>query len=228
MSSPRRWVIEKLHEKFILFGKPENAFAIEHVGTHGIGVQHQDEAPSLIYCAGVDSGKIFDLEALQRARTELPEVQFIVVVPTRIAHEVYAHAPVLNVCVDGFGELVSALLHDQDISCHQDREQAYVIRRLRATKVVTSVRRRGYRAYEVERRPPLRPITIATIDHYELTSDDVYTSIEEYGHLGIDVITITNPSTQGISADALTAGRLADVKVLLFRDFLNALPSSWI
>jgi hypothetical protein len=86
-----------------------------------------------------------------RALSTLSTAQFVVVVHTRIDHEVYARAEKLGLCVDGFGELVAALEDDGDVAGHVGREHAYVTRLLPNHRVVRSVRRRGLSAYEVER-----------------------------------------------------------------------------
>jgi hypothetical protein len=196
------------------------------LGAHGLRVARRTRPDALIYCAGLRQHETFGLEDLDRALGELCGVQFVVVVPTRIAHAVYPRADELRLCVDGFGELAAALRDDDDVSLHRRREHAYVMRRLGARKMVRSVRRRGLSAYEIE-RSNLPSLTIVTSEEYELTADGVYSLLESYAGLDVAAVAITNPNVRGLSTDALRAGARSGVRVLLFGDLLDALGERW-
>ncbi|MGY2033135.1 hypothetical protein [Nocardia gipuzkoensis] len=99
----------------------------------------------------MDKAKSFTVVDLDRVHSELPDVQFVVVVPQRVEHSVYEHAEQLGLCVYGFTQLANALGGTDDVSRHQRPAQAYLLRRLRAHKSVSSVRRIGFSAFEIER-----------------------------------------------------------------------------
>jgi hypothetical protein len=225
VSDVRAWVIRNLREDGALHGGSNNP-APELVGAYGLRIARRARPAALIYCAGLRRDKTFGLEDLDRALSELRGVQFVAVVPTRIAHVVYERAEELGLCVDGFAELAAALRDDDDVSRHRSREQAYVIRRLRARKVVRSVRRRGLSAYEIQ-RCNLPRLTIVTCDDYELTADRVYSLLESYSGLDVDAVAITNPNARGLSSDSLQAGKRAGVRVLLLDNLLDGLGERW-
>jgi hypothetical protein len=204
--------------------KPEDGYEFEFVGNHGLLVTRPRLPNALVYCANVWKRGPFDLEDLDKALDELPDAQFVAVFPKKITHPVYERADILGLCVDGVDELVSALRYYDDISDYEHKEQAYLLGRLEASKVVRSVRRRGFRAYEIE-RAGLPALTTITIDRYELTADDVYRLLKDYSGLDVDAVTITNPNAGGISTDARRAGAQAGVRVLLLRDLLHSLDS---
>jgi hypothetical protein len=225
VSNSRAWVIRKLREESARDGGSSDP-SPNVVGAHGLRVVRNARPDALVYCAGLRQDETFGLEDLDRALSELRGVQFVVVVPTRIAHAVYVRAEELGLCVDGFAELAAALRDDDDVSRHRRREQAYVMRRLGARKVVRSVSRRGLSAYEIE-RSNLPSLTIVTSDDYELTADSVYSLLETYSSLDVDAVAITNPNVRGLSSDSLRAGERAGVRVLLFGDLLDALGERW-
>lgn len=226
MSNPRSWIIQRLKEEFEEW-RAEADFMIGLIGTQGLRVVRHGRPDAVIYCAGIDQSEIFTVGDLDRAHSEFPYVQFVVVVPQRVEHAVYERAESLGICVDGFMQLTSAIRYDDDVSRHQSGEQAYFLSRLRAHKSISSVRRRGFKAYEIE-RPNLPALTIVTIDRYELTADDVYSVLEDYSDMDIDVVTIVNPNARGLSKESSRAGAQAGVSVLLLRDLLDFLSRQWI
>ncbi|MGN6188211.1 MAG: hypothetical protein ACTHOE_04885 [Conexibacter sp.] len=218
MSNPRPWVIRKLQAE----DGELSDLQLEPVGGNGLRIVRKARPDALVYCAGVEHGETFSLQDLEHALGVLSDAQFVVVVPTRIDHEVFVHAEELGVCVDGFGELVAALWEDEDVAGHLRREQAYVLRRLHQHRAVRSVRRYGPSAYEIE-RPKLSALTIVATDEYEITADHVYSLLESYANLALNAVVLTNPNARGISSDAKRAGEQAGVHVLLLNDFLGAL-----
>lgn len=224
MNNPRNWIIEKLKELEEKSPRPTAVF--ELVDTHGLRILRDSRPPALVFCAGVASGKRFNASDLQFALTSLPEAQFIVVVPTKIEHDVYAQADERGLCVEGFGELVSALTSEDDISHHQRREARYVRSRLARNRNVESVCRRGLSAWTVQREPH-PDLTIVTSDEYEPTADEVYSLIEEYEDIAPSVIAFINPNARGISTDAQAAGKQVGVRLALMNDLLSSLDEQW-
>jgi hypothetical protein len=222
VSGLRDWVIRTLKVEFAEWPNYGNEFTFEGVGSNGLRVMRRSHQDARVYCAGIDQGKTFELADLDRACSNFDGVQFVVVVPRRIAHAVYARAEDLRLCVDGFPQLISALLSEDNVSLYRSNEHHYVMRRLCRNRSVKSVRRIGSSAFEVKRFD-LSTVTIATIDRYELTADDIYTLVEEYADLGIQAIAITNPNASGISTDALKAGAQTGIRVILFQALLNTL-----
>jgi hypothetical protein len=110
---------------------------------------------------------------------------------------VYDRARELDVCVDTFGGFDRAIGEFDDISKYVHPEEIYIRKRMAATRVVTSVTRRGHRAWELTCINKLRPLTIVTHDRYELTDDGFTEILNLYPKLDLDALVITNPSAQG-------------------------------
>jgi hypothetical protein len=211
------WVRRRLGEK---------GFRSALRGTSGISVSRDSRPAVRVYCVGVDAGERVAERDLERAVDEMPDAEFVVVVPTRIADAAYELADELGVCVAGFGELVDALETDDDVTTHIDSQERYERQRLTRHPVVTGLRRRGHHAYTIERRR-LDPLTIATTDKYEFTADGLYGLLEEHEGTNLDLVVVTNPNCWGLSTDSLTAARQTGTRVVLFSDFLDDLGSAW-
>ena len=217
MGDVRDWIRRKLAGAGYASGlQPPSALTIARTSFPDVRVS----------CVGLDTDQIFtrgDFEAVVSADGA---TEFVVVVPTKIAHDAYELAEEIGICVAGFGELLHALQHDADISAHIDSQEKYERRRLRSNRHVVDVKRKGHHAYLVERqgRPPL---TIATSNKYEFTTDEFLTMLESFDGLKLDVAVVTNPNCQGISADSAQAAKNAGVPVVLFSDFLANLGTKW-
>ena len=211
MNDPRPWIIRKLSESAVLESELHKP-GFESIGAHGLRVLRKGRPHAMVYCAGVDGEGAFGVKDLDHALDELPETQFVVVVPRQIDNAVYARAEEIGLCVEGFGELTAALQDDDNVSHHLPREHAYVARRLRARKMVRSVRRCGFSTYEIK-RTNLPDLMVITSDEYELTADDVY-SLLETCDFDVNAVAATNPNVRGLSRDALRAGQMASVRVL--------------
>ncbi|MBS1868378.1 MAG: hypothetical protein JSS99_01820 [Actinobacteria bacterium] len=134
---------------------------LEHVGTNGLRIVRRARPDALVYCASVEHGETFGPQDLEHVLGVLSEAQFVVVVPTRIDHEVFVHAEELGVCVDGFGELVAAFgsalrqddPHDLDVLLLYDS---------RASEVAV----RGAERWS-ETRPPVHIIAMTRAEERE-------------------------------------------------------------
>jgi hypothetical protein len=184
-------------------------------------------SPMRVSCAlDLGTASISTRTMLILALSGSPTPRYIVVVPTRIAHGAYARAEERGICVGGFGDLLDAHRNDGDLAKHMDIQQQYERRRLTRNAAVRSVKRKGRRAYEIMRKK-LRPLTIVTTDDYELTADQVYTLLESYESIPLDVIVVTNPNCRGLSTDSQEAAADAGVGLELLRDFLQKLATNW-
>lgn len=207
------WVRRRLAEK---------GFHSASSGALGILVSRQSLPDVHVYCAGMDPAERFSSRDLERAVDAMPDAEFVVVVPTRIADAAYELAEELEVCVAGFGELVDALQHTDDVRAHVDSQERYERRRLTRHPVVTGLRRRGHHTYTIE-RGRLAALTIATTDRYEFTADELYGLLEAHEGIDLDLVVVTNPNCRGLSTDSLAAARQTGTRVVLLSDFLDDL-----
>ncbi|WP_369134241.1 hypothetical protein [Modestobacter sp. I12A-02662] len=211
MSGIQSWIAGKLDDKYNVYLQGEQGLRIERPG-----------APTAhVYCIEPDEAALFDVEDLEAALTEMPQADFFVIVRRAVAHQAYERAEQLGVCLDTFGELQSALFSDYDIRSHRSKNNAYLQNRLRRSKYVESITRRGGAAYEITRVDSLRPLIIVTIDHYELTADGVYTVLDDYDHLVVDIIVTTNPYAMGFSRESWRVAERAGIEVDTLNNFLD-------
>lgn len=217
MNDARGWIQGKLTEK---------GYSSKALSQHQLHITRDLYPDAHVLCVGIDPGETFDAEDLDKAIEDVPGTGFVVVVPTRISHATYERAEELGVCVAGFGELVNALRHDEDISQHIDSQEQYERRRLTHNKAVDSVKRKGRHAYEVHRKT-LRPLTVVTTDNYEFTADQLYNILDSYRGIEPDLIVVTNPNCRGFSTDSTLAAAQAGIPVVRFFDFLDDLGTQW-
>ncbi len=166
--SIRAWVMEQLRKDSQVV---KASRMVEAVGEHGVKVLRPGRPDAVAYCVEPDSVNPFTVDALQDAVDELPEAGMVIVTRRVVDPEVYDRVRELDVGVDTFGGFVRAVEGFDDISHYVAPEEKYIRGRMAATKAVTSVTRRGHRAWELERINGLRPLMIVTHDRYELTDD---------------------------------------------------------
>jgi hypothetical protein len=90
----------------------------------------------------------------------------------------------------------------------------------------STVKRKGYHAYEIQRKE-LRSLTIVTTNDYEFTADRLYSLLESYEGIDPDLVGVTNPNCRGFSTDSLQAASRANIPLVRFDDFLDDLGSKW-
>ncbi|MFF2135029.1 hypothetical protein [Streptomyces sp. NPDC058193] len=217
MNDVRGWIESKL---------TESRFSSTRLPDHQLEIERTAYSNARVLCVGLEKGKAFDVEDLDAAVTDVPGTEFIVVVPTAITHAAYERAEEIGVCVAGFGELISALHHDEDMAKHVDSQEQYERRRLVSNRVVASIKRKGYHAYEIQRKG-LRPLTVITTNVYEFTADRLYTIVESYEGIRPDVIVSTNPNCRGFSTDSTQAAAQVGIPLARLNDFLNELGTKW-
>lgn len=224
--SVRSWVVTKLKENLGRHHKNLNDFTFESIDSSGLRIYRPSKSTCIAYCASVSSSSPFTARSLDSAQAELPELQFVVAVPTKIDHSAYAAADQRNVAVEGFSEFASAVRDSDDIGSHRDREQSFLKSRFDSWRVITNFRRTGYRSFTINRSVG-RSVSLVTTDSYELTSDAVYGIVESYQGMEIDAIVLTNPSTRGIAPEAIAAAQECDKRLVLISDLPRALRDSW-
>ena len=217
MKDARSWVQKKLSEK---------GYSSRRLPPCQLEIERDKYPPARILCIGLDSGETLDAPAVDDLLAQVPEVGFIVVLPTRIGHSAYERADERGICVAGFGELQDALEGDEDIARHIDSQEQYERKRLVNSRWVESIKRRGHHAYTIERRE-LRPLTIVTTNEYEFTVDELYTLLDEYAGIEPDLIVVTNPNCHGLSSESVEASERSGVPIALFNDFLGDLGVEW-
>lgn len=217
MTDVRSWIENKLQE---------HGYSSRKLPSFQLDIDRPSRPSARVLCIGLEDGEAFDAEDVDACTAEVASTRFVVVVPTRITHAAYERAEELGVCVAGFGELLDALKHDEDITQHIDSQEQYERRRLSHNSAVKLLKRKGHHAYEI-RRNKLRPLTIITTNHYEFTADELYTLLESYQRIEPDLIVVTNPNCRGFSSDSLRAAKQAGISLVHFDDFLDNLGSKW-
>lgn len=217
MADVRGWIEQKLLEN--------GYYSTRHPGGY-LEIERTSRPGARVLCVGLGGGEKFDAEDVDRAVSDLASSRFIVVLPTRITHAAYERAEERRVCVAGFGELLDALINDENIEDHVDSQEQYERRRLGRHSAVKSIKRRGHHAYDI-RRDTLRTLTIITTNGYEFTADELYSLLESYEDITPDVIVVTNPNCHGFSTDSLRAAAQVGVPLALFDDFLGGLALKW-
>jgi hypothetical protein len=216
--SIRAWVIGQLHKR---------SRVVEAVGEHGVKVVRLGRPDAVAYCVEPDSVNPFTVDALDDAVKELPQTGMVIVTRRGVDPEVYDRARKLEVCVDTFGGFDRAIGEFDDISKYVHSEEIYIRKRMAATRVVTSVTRRGHRAWELTRINKLRPLTIVTHDRYELTDDGFTEILNLYPKLDLDALVITNPSAQGFGDRVAKSARHAGVPLYTLNDFIDEIRMPW-
>ncbi|MEV0372555.1 hypothetical protein AB0I10_22440 [Streptomyces sp. NPDC050636] len=217
MNDVRGWIEAKLREK---------GFSSTRLPERQLEIARDPYPDARVLCVGLSKGETFDAENLVAAVEDIPGTGFVVVVPTNITHAAYERAEELGVCVAGFGELVDALQHDEDIAGHIDSQEQYEQRRLKYNKAVKSLKRKGYHAYEIQRKKH-RPLTIVTTNVYEFTADRLYSILESYEGIEPDLVVVTNPNCRGFSTDSMQAASQTGIPLVRLVDFLDDLGSNW-
>jgi hypothetical protein len=218
MSDVRGWIEKKLQEE---------GYSSTRLPPFQLQIERASRPAARVLCIGLEDGEAFDAEHVDSSIEGLSGTGFIVVVPTRITHAAYERAEERGVCVAGFGELLDALNCDDNIAQHVDSEKQYERRRLTHNKAVKSLKRKGHHAYQIGRYK-LRTLTIVTTNDYEFTADKLYSLLESYHGIALDVIVVTNPNSRGFSTDSLQAAAQAGIALVLFSDFLDNLATKWI
>lgn len=218
MNKARAWIAGKLSEE---------GLSTTNAGSDALIIQRHGLPDACVYCVGVSPGEIFGANAVDAAIKAMPDLQFIVVLPTsQIGNDAYQRAEERGICVAGFGELSSALQDDVDIAQHIDTQEQYERRRLARNPTVESLKRRGQHAYEIHRYG-LRPLTIVTTNVYEFTADELYDLLDLYSGVEPDLIVVTNPNCTGLSTDSQRASMQTGIGLVLFPQLLNNLGKKW-
>lgn len=213
----RSWVVGKLGDTYM----------IELEGEHGLRIRRTTRPTGLVYCAETSGGDRFTVDDLDAACQEMPGVQFIVLVRRDADNKAYERAEELGICLSGFSELKSALAIDFNIAHHRSREQTYLRSRLERNRYVSYIKRRGESIYEITRKSILRPLTIVTIDHYELTSDSIYDLLDKNDDIEVDAIVSTNPACSGFAGEVVSAGEQTGTRILALNELLDILGGIW-
>jgi hypothetical protein len=217
--SIRDWVVAQLRK---------DAWSVEAVSVHGVAVQRQVRPPAVAFCLEPDPVNPVSTSTLDAAVSELPQAGMIIVTRRIVAPDVHTRARELRVCVDTFGGFTRALRQFDDISEYVHPEEAYLRRRVAATRAVTSMSRRGHRAWELERVDGLRRLTIVTHEPYELTDDQFSEILSQYPSLTLDALVITNPAAQGFGSRVAKSAQNARVPLFTLDDFISDIRKPWI
>ena len=74
----------------------------------------------------------------------------------------------------------------------------------------------------------LSSLVVAFIEPYELTSDDIYGIAEDYRHLKLDAIVVTNPYARGFAPEPMAAARAMGIRLRTLNDFVSDLGSEQV
>ncbi|WP_416873610.1 hypothetical protein [Kitasatospora sp. SC0581] len=219
--SIRSWVIKQLQKEF-----HSSHSSIQSIGENGVRVTRLGRPDATGYCVEPD-GSPFTAPMLDEAIAELPEVGMVIVTRRVVDADVYSRALELGVCVETFGGFSRAVTFLDDISSYMHPEEEYFRRRISRTRIVSSVSRRGHRAWELQRINGLRPLTVVTHDRYELTDEGFAGVLDQYPGIDIDALVITNPSAQGFGKRVVTSAREANIPLYKLDDFIGKIRERW-
>ncbi|CAM3927318.1 hypothetical protein KIPE111705_31870 [Kibdelosporangium persicum] len=226
----QRWIVEQLHKRFnfdqVDFGT-KTPYAVKTIGDYGVEITRPGKSPAVAYCVEPDNFNSFTVQMFQDAIDTLPQTGMLIVTRRAIDPDVLDYARHVDVCVETFGGFVNAIYSLDDISQYVDPEEVYVRRRLRGTRAVTSIARRGLRALELQRIKNLRPLMIVFNNRYELTDDEFAEMLNRYPKLIIDALVITNPNTQGFGDRVVQTARHANVRLYTFNEFIAMIRNPW-
>ncbi|MFE5501346.1 hypothetical protein ACFQ73_02190 [Amycolatopsis japonica] len=216
----RDWVISEYRK---------DGRVITPLGDHGIVVSRKGRPDAVAYCCEYATTTTVTAQVVARALLELPTTKMIMVFLSRqlVTPDAYDLARERGVCIDTFGGFTTAVDDYDDISRYQHREEQYLRRRMAATRAVSTMLRKGHRAWWLERVNGLRPLTIITDDKYETTDLEVTAALDQYPALVPDAFVNTNPSTSGFSGRVLATTENADVRLFTLTEFLTTIRQPW-
>lgn len=215
--SVRSWIIKQL---------AESGETVRTVGDCGLVVTRVGRSEATGYVVEPDRLP-FTVSMLELAIEDLPEVGMVIVTRRPVEPDVHSRALELGVCVDTFGGFNRAITFLDDISDYVHPEEVYFRKRMSYTRVVSSVTRRGHRAWELSRTNGLRALTVVTHDRYELTDEGFSGILDEYPNVDIDALVITNPSAQGFGKRVVTSARAVNVPLCTLGDFASKIRDRW-
>lgn len=216
--SIRDWAMKQLRK---------DSRVVEAVGEHGVKVPRPGRPDAVAFFVEPDNVNPFTVDALEDAVDELPQAGMVIVTRRVVDPDVYDRAREFGVCVDTFGGFGRALGEFDDISQYVHPEESYIRGRMAATRAVTSMTRRGHRAWELKRVDGLRPLMIVTHDRYELTDDGFTGILNQYPKLDLDALVITNPAAQGFGDRVVRSAQQARVPLFTLDDFIGKIRKPW-
>jgi len=221
----QNWVIGQLVKSVRFNGWP--GITVEPIGEHGVKALRPGRPDAVGYCVEPDNVNQFTVRVLEEAVSELPQTGMIIVTRRVVDPEVYQRAPELGVCVDTFGGFTRAVGTFDDVSRYLHTEETYFRKRMSFTRVVTSVIRRGHRAWELKRANRLRSLTVVTHERYELTDDEFAMLLNQYPMLPLDALVITNSAAQGFGDRVVKSSQQVGVPLFTLDDFVSQIRAPW-
>lgn len=202
-------------------------WTVQGVGDHGLVVSRQLQPQARVFCVDNDT-EPFTANDLRQAMSELEGLQFVVARRRLMAPETYTAADEQGVGVGGFRDLKLALLSENDVGRYRSVGSAFVEARLDGDSQIESWCRRDDGVYEITLTGFDRgPVTIATFQGYEMTSDALYKLIARYDDHAIDAFVSTNPNVRGFAPSAQAAAGRYGGRIMTFADFLDRIRHLW-
>lgn len=211
------WCLKKLNEG--------GQFSASASGCHGIVVKRPREPSVVAYCLD-SSDEPFTSDDLDAALDELPDIQALVVVNRPLDAGVFENARTRELLVATFGHFERALAQT-DITEFVHPEEQYLRKRLGQRREVTRVTRIGMRAWRIDRRKGLRPLTIVTHDRYEFTDDEMWQLVAQGPGLKVDAFVVTNPNSGGFGSRVVRSAANVGVALCTTNEFLDRLGEPW-
>ena len=127
-----------------------------------------------------------------------------------------------NFSIGGMGDIASAL-NDGNLNCYLNKEIAFVSRGLLQHSRVKSISRLDNRRFRIT-RIDLEPVTVVSINEYEITADVVRETKDNFPPF--DAILKSNPNGR-ITSEARRAAESSGLYIYKWGELMGALNKKW-
>jgi hypothetical protein len=160
-----------------------------------------------------------DRDTLEQFLEGEPEIDFLIHVPKNAFVDELGLALAISrgVVVGSLGDCMRAMRRP-DVSAYLPKDLEFVISGLRQHIGVMRVSRIADRSIAVVRHAPLRAVTMAVVNDYDLTAERVRLTVERYAPF--DLLLVSNPNGRWSGSADIAAG---SARIVMWRDLLSAL-----
>lgn len=209
------WVADRLREK-------KDVKKVDVIAQQVLRISRAEHPP---FVAGIVSSSKVVRNVIEHLVTPELQVEIIANIPKDSfwAGDALALARRHHIATGAFGDLLR-VLDRPDVRAFVPAETAFIERGLTQHRRVTSFDRLHDRIYRIELRggDDHPDLTVAMLNAYELTAEDVRAARERYGDFS--VVVITNPNGRATSS-ALQVGRMLSIEIFDWAEFYGYLNS---